>query len=150
MCTPYKFSILKVLRIYFFSKLVFPITLPWDTLLVYCQLLVVVGKAVCIIEQTPSYKTTRHNRQAIIIFRFACTCVILTSNIFQLLITPALHIPGKRRSSCEAKTTVKDKIHFRTVTIHTCVFLCMCIPMCAPINRIMMLLDKQTYMVFTR
>lgn len=98
MCTTSQSPILEVTRENFFAKLVIPITLPSDTLLVHCQLSLVARKSVCIIKQTPSNKATRDNGLSIWggIFGLTLRCFTCFTPFFQLLIISALNISEQK------------------------------------------------------
>lgn len=98
MCTTYQSPILEVTRKNFFAKLVIPITLPCDTVLVHCQLSLVAGKSVCIVKQTPSNKATRDNGLSIWggIFGLTLRCFTCFTPFFQLLIISALNISEQK------------------------------------------------------
>lgn len=99
MFTTYNRTILEIFRENITSKFVLPITLPWDAFLVHCQIIAAAGEAVCIVEHTPSYKTTRYNCRSIYtIFRITSTCWVCFSRIPQLIIISAFNIPKLQKN----------------------------------------------------
>lgn len=109
MCTTYKRTILEVFRKDIFSKFVFPITFPGDAFLVHCQIIIVASEGICVIEQTPSHKTTRYNCIAIEkIFRLTTISWILIFWVSQLLIISAFNIPELQKIGSRTIAIIKN------------------------------------------